>query len=195
MAFRRPLLEMSVKVMKGAVMANNSRLAETNRATLGKAIAWVKTRPWVVVSLLALTWRPLQSLLHSMIHLGSMDFERKQEAKAVRGEERTFRVLELYLGNDVQRFWASMNKLFHEVSPGLPSSARTCYYRCLMFRLLSRSASATHQIFDVKHKCSPFVLFGCLWGLVSDLEQLPPCLYDELTATLLGQFSSCLAFG
>lgn len=35
---------MSVKVMK-AVMANNSRLAETNRATLGKAIGVGENTP------------------------------------------------------------------------------------------------------------------------------------------------------
>ena len=112
----------------------------------------------------------------------------EQEHKQSQGEERSYRVLELHLGNQVNQFTASLNNLIQNPCLALPAQARTAFMRCLMFRVLCRAGAAVQQLLTVGHRAAPFPLFGALWGMLTSLDELPPCQRDELIYTFQGDF-------
>lgn len=165
---------------------------ESNKANIGKAVSWTQSSPANVVIIMGAVWQPLLQLMHAIIFLGSESFERQEAKKAAEGDLRSYPVLELFLGNSMHQYWRSMNGLFHTPWEALPEKAWVDHNLSLMFRMLSRSACAVHQIFDVKHKQAPYLLFGALYGMVSDLEALPTCMMDELTSWFCKRFSGSL---
>lgn len=146
----------------------------------------------MVIIIMQITWRPLLKLMQAMIWLGSEPWERAESLKESNGEQRSFRVLELYLGNSVKEFLKSMNVIFHSSTAALPPKAHLCHLRTLMFRKLGRSAAVVHQVFSHKHQGAPFCLFGALWGLTHDVTNLPECLRDEMTSDFLKHFPGVL---
>lgn len=165
---------------------------ELNRASVLKAIAWAQSNPVMVIIIMQITWRPLLKLMQSMIWLGSEPWERAESLKESNGEQRSFRVLELYLGNSVKEFLKSMNAIFHSSTAALPPKAHLCHLRTLMFRKLGRSVAVVHQVFSHKHRGAPYCLFGALWGLTHDVTNLPECLRDEMTSDFLKLFPGVL---
>ena len=165
---------------------------ESNKANIGKAVAWTQSSPAVAVIIIGAVWQPLLRLMHANIFLGSESFERQEAKKEAEGALRSYPVLELFLGNSMQQYWRSMNHLFHTPIEALPEEAWVDHNLSLMFRMLSRSACAAHQIFDVKHKQVPYLLFGALYGMVSDLEALPKCMMDELTSWFCNHYPGSL---
>ena len=163
--------------------------AEHNKASIAKAIAWLETKPKNSVILMSVCWDPVLRLMRELIGLGSQQWEHRQEEAASCGEERSYRVLEMYLGNSINRFQAAMKDLFHKQCDSLPTSAHLCHVRTLMFRLLSRSGSSVHHVFAREKRGAPYVLFGALWGLTTDVCGLPECLRDELTSWFLDRFT------
>ena len=161
---------------------------EFRKATLGKALAWCDIGPRDVVILITAAFNPIFRLMTDAIWLGSEAFEKAQNDKASRGEMRSYRVLELYLGSGVNAFKRAMNRLFHEPLDIWPASAQVCHMRTLFFRVLSRSMCSVEQIYGLKHRHPPFTLYGALWGLLNDLRQSPPCLYDSLTQWFVKEF-------
>ena len=153
---------------------------EQNKATIQKAVAWAESKPGNTVLVICMAWQPVLKLMHRMIFLGSEDFEKQQRAEVLAGRQRTYKSLELYLANDANEFWRSVNKLLHSVPEALPAKAWVSYNKTLLFRLVSRSACAVHQMFAARHKLAPFMLFSALWGL-SDAQQVAQCMQDELT--------------
>lgn len=158
---------------------------QQNKANAEKAVAWAITQPTDIIIMICIAWQPVLRLMKDAIYLGSEQFNRDQ---CVKQECRSYRVLELYLGNHINTFWRSINTLFHTVPAALPASGRTCYMRSLCFRLLSSCARAVEQIVAAKHRGAPYVLFGSLWGIISDLKNLPECLYCELTSFFVEAF-------
>jgi len=126
--------------------------------------------------------------MRNFIFLGSEEWEMEQEYKQSQGEERSYRVLELHLGNQVNQFTASLNNLIQNPCLALPAQARTAFMRCLMFRVLCRAGAAVQQLLTVGHRAAPFPLFGALWGMLTSLDELPPCQRDELITLFKGTF-------
>lgn len=155
--------------------------AEFRKATLGKAQAWCECNPRDIVILITKAFQPVFRLMTDAIWLGSEAFEKIQKAKVMQGELPSFRILELYVGTGMNAFKQSMNNLFHNPLEIWPDSAQVCHMRTLFFRMLSRSMCAVEQIYAIKHRHAPFILFGALWGLTEDLKRCPSCLWDSLT--------------
>lgn len=162
--------------------------ASLNKANIQKALAWLETKPAYILVTMSLAWSPILKLMRDTIYLGSEEWEKQQVAKTDSSEDRSYRVLELALGNHFNRFFQGIEKLFHEDSPALPPSARSCHMRNLMFRLLSRSGSAVHQLLAAGIKGSPYALFLSLWGILMPVQGLFPCELDELTKFFIERF-------
>ncbi len=162
--------------------------AEHNKATVKKAVMWTETGPGDPLIIISLAFKPILRLMRSMIWLGSEGFQKQESQKVVMGEQRSWRVLEMFLQNDMSKFRRAMDQLFHQPSDAIRDSGRVCHLRTLFFRLLSRSYCSVEQVFAYKFRLSPFCLFGSLWGLTSALEELPLCMRDELTQAFVDQY-------
>lgn len=162
--------------------------ASLNKANMQKALAWLETNPAYILVTMSLAWSPILKLMRDTIYLGSEEWEKQQVAKTDSSEDRSYRVLELALGNHYNRFFQGIARLFHEDSPALPPRARSCHMRNLMFRLLSRSGSAVHQLLAAGIKGSPYALFLSLWGILTPVQGLSPCELDELSKFFIERF-------
>ncbi|CAE7780590.1 unnamed protein product [Symbiodinium sp. CCMP2592] len=161
---------------------------EHNKATIGKACAWTATSPAHAFIIANVVWTPVLKLMQETLFLGSESWDRKQQVALADGRERCFRVVELFHGTSLNKFWDALEDLFQNGSPAVPVGAWSESMRCLMFRLLSRAGAAVSQIFAAQHKMSPFVLFGALAGKLQELKSLPVCMRDELTSLILEKF-------
>ena len=132
--------------------------SEANKASLRKAQAWLNTSPGTIVVTMTVLWEPILRLMRSLLYLGSNQWEQDQEVRASNGEERTYRVIELFARNHLNKFNADLGELFHQPCHALPTSAWTVKTRTLMLRLLCRCGSATHQVFGLETKLPPYTL-------------------------------------
>ena len=162
---------------------------EYNKATVKKAVSWAETNPMHKIIVITSMWQPVLRLMRRTIVLGSEAWEKEQIFKQSLGQTRSYRALEMYLGTDLKMFINDVNTLLHQVCDALPPSAYTNSLRNLMFRLLSRALCSVHQLLHAHHKKAPFALFGALWGLLTDYQDLPPCLDDGLTAMFRKSFT------
>ena len=152
---------------------------QMNRATQTKASAWAATSPGNKLILISVAFRPVLDLMRDTIRLSSDAWERNEVLKQSEGEVRSYRVVELFLGNSMKHFSASLNMMFHTFTAALPPSSYKLHMRCLFFRLLSRSGAAAEQLYASALRGAPFVVFGALLGLSKPFNDLPPCLRDE----------------
>ena len=125
-----------------------------------------------------------------LFHIASAKFDKVQKLKAVRGQPRTYRVLEAAEGRHVMSFFHSLSKLFCRSTSGMPSADMNMKHRAWAFRAISRAGCATHQVLRFEHRRCPYTLFKLLTGSVSEVLDLSPCLHDELTAGYLKQYPS-----
>ena len=163
--------------------------AECNRANVRKALAWLDSNPADVTIMMSIAWEPILQLMRDTIFLGSEEWEHHEDAKVAAGEQRSYRVLELFTQNSLNKFHQALNKLFHQPCDAMPASAHVCHMRSLMFRLLSRSGAAVHQVYGAELKGAPYCLFGELWGILTPLQDLPECQRDELTQWFCERYS------
>lgn len=161
---------------------------EQNRATIQKAVSWAESKPCSSVLIMCIAWQPILKLMQRLIYIGSEEFEQQQRAETMAQRPRTYKILELYLGNHTNQFFTAVNSLLHSVPGPLPPNAWTSFNRTLLFRLLSRSACAVHQMFSARCKGAPYVLFSALWGL-SDAQRVPECMRDQLTQFFADHYS------
>ena len=163
--------------------------AECNRANVRKALAWLESNPADVTIMMTIAWEPILQLMRDTIFLGSEEWERQEDAKVAAGEQRSYKVLELFTQSNLNKFHRKLNKLFHRPCDAMPASAHVCHMRSLMFRLLSRSGAAVHQVYGAELKGAPYCLFGALWGILTPLQELPECQRDELTQWFCERYS------
>ena len=140
--------------------------------------------------LMQMTLMPALKLLMDMIHLRSDAFQAKQDRKALHGQKRSFRGLELYEGKQFKQFYRTLNNCFYHVPDALPAHAFNRSTQSMMFRLLSRCGAVMHQLLAVVHRSSPFLLHAALVGDSQALCEAPPCVTDDLTKAVLQLYGS-----
>ena len=141
-----------------------------------KLRAWVVTNPAAVLLVISTALSVIQRLLHRMLRDGSTQWERAEKAKAARGEERTYPVLEAARQTGLVTFRDQLNDTFHRLIVGVPRSSHSQPVQLLMFRLLSSLACATEHYIGVPWRSYPVRLFEALDGSFSFLEADPCCL-------------------
>ena len=157
------------------------------KATKKKAAQYVSAKPGDVLIAICICTQPINSLMQAFIKLSSEGFDKEQKQRVAQHEQRSFRVLECWKGQQTQRFFGDLEVLLKSSHPALPSSALTESMRSLMFRLLARAGSSVEHHVSSYHKGCPFSLFGVLLGDTSVLET-KQCLRDELTHKILQSF-------
>ena len=164
--------------------------AEQNKANQRKAAAYAASNPGPILFVLLIILRPVGKRMQDFIFLSSDDWDDCQQASCLTVGARSFRVMELLDGKQTSRLMASVSRLLLVAPCQLPCSCLTSATRTLMFRLLSREASAVqHYMLDV-HKSFPFKVFDTLNGRAEEVLAQEPCLRDDLANWILTRFTT-----
>ena len=163
--------------------------AEQNKANQRKAAAYAASNPGPILFLLLLALRPIERLMSDFIYLSSDDWDEHQQIAQAQSGKRSFRVCELLHGKQTLLFLDSISKLLLRPPCWLPYQSLNSACKTLMFRLLSREASAVqHYMVDI-HKGFPFKLFDILDGNAAGVLATETCLRDDLATSFLQQFT------
>ena len=126
--------------------------------------------------------------MQSFIKIAAESFDKQQDRKVLQGEQRTYRILECWKGDQVRTFFAKIQKLLSEPQVAIPSCAFTESSRTLIFRMLARAGSVVEQVVAHQHRGCPFTLFAALIGCVHEVLSVDPCMQDELTQKFLSVY-------
>ena len=165
---------------------------EQKRAFKKKAGLWAQSQPLPRLTLLMQMMTVIRHLQHKFFHLASAKFEREQQVKCARDSHRTYRVLEVALGKDLQQAFEAIYACFAREPLGFPIHARNLKHRSLAFRLLARCGSALHQVMRFVHQRHPyraFLLLKQAEGSLQDLASEPACMRDEFSADFFTRFN------
>ncbi|CAE7686360.1 unnamed protein product [Symbiodinium sp. CCMP2592] len=152
-----------------------------------RAARWAD-RPDVGAALICMRscMEPCLHLMHSLLELASLKFDRKQQSLVARGKVRDSRVVAV--ANLTVRVFQMINGKFRDTVRALPLQHMTRRTRVLLFRMLSRAGGGINMLMG-RDQGYPFRLFHLLLsGQVEKIFQDPGCLYDELTTKLLMKF-------
>ena len=130
------------------------------------------SHPLPRLTVLSLCLDLLGQLMHSCLHMASMQWARRQGTC-------TSRIVEAAKQEDLQQFFAGAIHCLLRVPDAVASVDQTLATRSLLSRLLSRSVCSMHQLLRLRRQGHPYKLF--LAGRYEADEQ--PCSWDELTTT------------
>ena len=134
--------------------------------------------------------QPCMELLFATLKMAGANFELQQERQAVRGEGRTFRVLEAARGTLMNNCCLKVHALMNQCPMALPSSMRTCAAKSTLFRVLSGLLCNLRAVVQRHHQGFPYLLFTLLDGPHhADLVySKPKCFRDELATVFFERF-------
>ena len=166
----------------------NLTWAELNRATKRKAALYIASSPGPTLVVLQWGLAPLQRLMMDYIFLSSKKWDATQNKASINGERRSFRLLELLMGKQTQRFFQTLRHMFHTAPEHVPVRALKLSFQALCFRLLSRAGCSVETLVVDVHRSCPYKLFGILCGKVAEVLETPQCMQDGLMQAFMGQF-------
>ena len=165
---------------------------------LQNGAAWLETDflPNLVSFRLVVTGR--RDSLARMLATSTLKWERAQQLKQLRGGTRDFKVLLRY-----QHWYSEPAMQCYEALAtdgskwrALPAGARTSNQRCLIFRLLARSAATCYELLILPEATFPFKLFTLL-EKQSTAEMMesagviaasPRCEVDDYTISFVARY-------
>ena len=153
---------------------------QRNRAYKKKAGQWAASRPLPRLTVLSLCMDIMDRLTHHSLSVASVEWERKQELQAARGELRSYRVVQAAEQRDLCTYFSSMSKLMVVCPLALPPEARTLQARAILSRLASRSMCSLHQLLRLRRRGFPFKLFRLLASQAEDADDIQQNPYDGL---------------
>ena len=134
--------------------------------------------------------KPTLRLIVQFISLSSQKFDDDQDANALMGEPRKYRVVQAAQGRQMCVFKQELRALMFGSVTVLPAAGNTLAMRALMFRMLSRSAGAAHQLIELAHRGCPYRLFKALDGGAYEASCIPECMPDGFTRALLEEYQT-----
>ena len=166
------------------------KINEQHRMT---AKEWVSSMPGIRLVIMKIVAAPLLATMQKFLFISSPKWERKQVARAARGQQRSYRVLEGALGHDLTQCMDSLLNSARAVPLALPSSAMRRCIRTLQFRMVASALGSLHAYLRVERQSLKFQWFKILQqqSQPEELErvyQIPPCMADELSSKLLSLF-------
>ena len=163
-----------------APKATASDWVARNRAFRRNALLWARSKPCLRLMVLKLAMQAMVGLIHRLLHLGSEDWEKEQELKTARGEQRSYRMAEAAFQNDLKEYFQKMLLLLLRFPPGIRRQDLTASLQVLLFRVVSRAACSMHQLLRQRRNGQPYLLFRQLKE-ASAWDGGPPCMRDELS--------------
>ena len=149
---------------------------------------WADANPGPKLVALRTATTPVVTFTHKLLSRSGDTWERKQELKTVRGEQRTFRALEAFRGTDLNAFFADLNHAFHSRMEALAERDMIRNNQVLTFQMLSAVGAGIDFYIGLRWRSYPVRLFGLLDDHPDPEAVQFPCLLDEFSQHLLEQF-------
>ncbi|CAE7348781.1 unnamed protein product [Symbiodinium microadriaticum] len=151
-----------------------TRLADLNTAAKAKVRAWISSADLNIFALLRTALNPVVDLLFLYLHISSDKWRHHQEWSLCQGQERSFKLTEVFFGQGFTEAKHRVEKVFHSGVPGLARAALTQANKNLLFRLLGRLICALeHNMGAIRQK---------------SLLRLKPCQLDSLSEWFVTAF-------
>ena len=171
--------------------------AEQNKSFRRMVAAWLTSNPSSCLVILRLAMRVSVKLMRTFLHVAGENWEKQQQLKSLRGQPRTFRVVEAAGGGDVADAFDCLKEALRGPILALPLNARNNAFKVLAFRLLARLAGAMHLLLRLHRQLFPFKLFQLLACAPSErLEKAkeilaePECLLDPGSKKVLAEYAT-----
>ena len=166
-----------------------------------EAVTYVATDPGPRIVGMKTVVDILLTLMLEFLHICSARWEKKQKAISLRGEPRSYLVLEAALGTHVTKCMNSLIDAFHIVPSALPSWGMQRSVRNDIFRMIANALCGIHALLRVQREGFPFQWFRVLRREFDHVYSFPHCMHDELTREMVKHFptsesakqASCIA--
>jgi hypothetical protein len=162
---------------------------EINRQQKANAGAWVQTDPAPRLSILHQVVRCFLSVMHNFLKVSGDNWQHEQETLADNGGQREYRALNCTKGSAVQQCFDALVAALARAPAAVPDTHHSRKYRNMFYCLTSRGCCAVYQLVRSGHSGFPYQLFQALADGWQSFSEVPPCLYDELTAEFAKHFS------
>jgi hypothetical protein len=179
------------EVLPSGDESKDTNWAEVNKTIRSSALKWVNSSPVDELVIIRLAMSVTTTLICKFLYLAGTKWEREQRHKASTGhQQRSYRMLEAFLGNDVREAFATITRLFHTVPAALRLEGMTESLKVFLFRLLSRVAGSIDMLLRHVRSGFPYKLFGVLRGCAADILQSSACLFDEIAHWFVTKFDT-----
>ncbi len=161
---------------------------EQNKAS---ALEWSASNPGIRLIIMKVVATPMLAIMQKFLQISSPKWERMQAAKAARGQQRSYRVLEAALGKHIANCMGVLLGSTRKPPESLPLSGMRRCMRTLHFRMVVSAMASLHAYLRVERQGLRFQWFKVLLQQREEIEQvyqIPHCMADELTAKLLEMF-------
>ena len=101
-----------------------TRLADLNTAAKAKVRAWISSADLNIFALLRTALNPVVDLLFLYLHISSDKWRHQQEWSFCQGQERSYKLTEVFFGQGFTEAKHRVEKVFHS---GVPALARAAF--------------------------------------------------------------------
>lgn len=155
-----------------------------------KCQRWASTSPGPELGVLRSAISPIIELTHKLLNRAGEFWEKQQQHKSLKGEDRTYRVLEVFRGTDLKAFKEASRDAFHRHLTVVPNHAQKRSLQVLAFRVQSCLSCAVHYYLELRWSSYPVKLFGLMDGFEDkDVEHCIKVL-DPLSAEFFAKFET-----
>ena len=153
---------------------------------------WAQSNPGPRLAVLKASLDPITRFLSRMLSVGGTAWERRQQHQAMKGEQRSYIVLEAACGSSLRLCVDALWHMFWQDLLAIPFRDVTSKLRCLRFRLVASAMTSLHVLLRVPHSGMPYQLFRILEDVVTGAQRIaqwPVCLLDEFAEAICKRYA------
>ena len=165
--------------------------AKFNQSMKNRARGWALSNPASELAIIRAVMVPTFRLLFANFKLYSEDWDEEQEMKFAETGSRTYRMVEEFRGTHLQTFWEGLQQLFFSRMRGIQIEDHNLAVRTLMYRMIARAGACAQRLLGASTRTYPGKLLSeGIFGSTERVFQDRPCLYDPVTAEIVGRYST-----
>lgn len=168
----------------------DSSWEEFNRSVRARVTSWILQDDLSILPLLRFACSPIIAFMFLCLKIASEAWQSEQEHAQLVDGTRKYRVLEAFLGQDLEKVFGEMSERLRRQIVALPLKAHNRRHCVLLFRLIARAASSLHFLLRRIRSGFPYKLFSCLVDKSADVLDSPKCLHDPVTKAFIEEFAS-----
>ena len=173
--------------------------AQVKKAHRYNAAQWVQTRPFERLALTRALVHPMMGLMKKFLQVAGERWEKKQQARAAKGDRRSYIMVEAAALADVDERMAAVSDLLRQNPAAVRAAAFTAALQEQRFVAVSSVLCSLHCLLRLPRSGYPYKLFSMLdevdlEAVATDLLQAPVCMRDGLADAVLREFAPWLWF-
>ena len=155
-----------------------------------KAALWSFSDPLRRLCVIMEVVRILLSCMYDFLFVSGQGFEKNQQVRASKKQQRTFPVLVASENRKVESSIQSLLGLLWRVPQAVSISQFNISLRHMRFRMVSSAICTMHLLLRIPRRGCPCQVFKVLTGGAEELLQVPPCMHDPLAHMVLEQYDA-----